>query len=288
MAAIPFIVPDAEGSIQAPMDTAAAYIELGVPILPLCGPKHRCPSPGKVPVDLQTGRHLTGWQARAVRTLDELDELLSLHLARRANIGGLMGAVSGLVAVDVDGPDGEQALQELSGGALPPTWEYGTSPGRRRLIYALPAGVTIPSRKLGAQLDLLGDGRQAVLPPSLHPSGHRYQWLPGRDPWTFGPAAPAPEWLLRLSTRPTGERTPPEEWRRITAVGVAEGERNVTLARLVGHLLRRRVDPYVVAELALCWNASRCRPPLPESEVLRTVDSVARAEARRRGVLVNA
>jgi len=241
-----------------------------------------------VPADLRSGLHLRDWPTRAVRTLDELDELLRQPLARRANIGGLMGAESGLVAVDVDGPAGEDALQELSGGDLPDTWEYQTSPGRRRLVYALPAGVTLPSLKPRPQLEVLANGRQAVLPPSLHPSGHRYQWLPGRDPWTFGPAAPAPEWLLRLSARPTGERTPPEEWRRITAVGVAEGERNVTLARLVGHLLRRRVDPYVVAELALCWNACRCRPPLPESEVLRTVDSVARAEARRRGVLVSA
>jgi len=82
--------------------------------------------------------------------------------------------------------------------------------------------------------------------------------------------------------------TPVSEWRRLVAQGVAEGERNNALARLVGHLLRRRVDPYVVLELALCWNATRCRPPLPESEVLQVVDSIARAEARRRGVLVNA
>ena len=66
------------------------------------------------------------------------------------------------------------------------------------------------------------------------------------------------------------------------AQGVAEGERNNTLARLVGHLLRRRVDPYVALELALCWNATRCRPPLPEAEVLRVADSIAARELRRR------
>jgi len=267
---------------------AAAYLELGIPILPLCGPKHRCPSPGKVPADLRSGAHLADWPTRAVRTLDELDELLRQPLARRANIGGLMGAESGLVAVDVDGPEGEVGLQELSGGDLPNTWEYHTSPGRRRLIYRLPAGITIPSSTPRPKLDILGERKQAVLPPSLHPSGHRYAWAPGRDPWTFGPAAPAPEWLLRLAARPAGERTPPEEWRRLVAQGVAEGERNNALARLVGHLLRRRVDPFMVVELALAWNATRCRPPLPEAEVLRTVDSIARAEARRRGVIVNA
>src|SRR5690606_20256573 len=134
---------------QAPLDTAAAYLELNIPILPLCGPRHGCPSPGKVPACLRTGRHLTDWQARAVRTLDELGALLSLPLARRANIGGLMGAESGLVAVDVDGPDGAQAMHELTGGAIPPTWEYGTSPGRRRLVYDLTTGITSTSRKLG-------------------------------------------------------------------------------------------------------------------------------------------
>jgi len=40
---------------QAPLDTAAAYLELGIPVLPLCGPAHRCPSSGKVPADLRSG-----------------------------------------------------------------------------------------------------------------------------------------------------------------------------------------------------------------------------------------
>jgi len=217
-----------------------------------------------------------------VPTDKELEEWLSLPLGRRANLGCLTGAPSGVVALDVDGPAGEEALQELSGGNLPDTWEYNTSPGRRRLVYALPAGITIPSSKPRPQLEVLSGGRQMVLPPSVHPAGHRYTWAPGKDPWRFGPAAPAPEWLLRLATRPAFDRTPPEEWRRIVTAGVKAGERNVSLARLVGHLLRRNVDAQVVLELVLAFNEARCRPPLPVAEVVRVVDSIAGRELRRR------
>src|SRR5690606_35139435 len=163
-------------------------------------------------------------------------------LARRANIGGLMGTESGLVAVDVDGPEGEQTLQQLPRGDLPPTWEYRTSPGRRRLLYALPSGVTLPSRKLWPQLDLLSDGRLPVLPLSLHPSGHRYQWLLGRDPWTFGPAAPAPTWLLERGHE-RGPKYTPDDWAAIIRDGATPGDRHPRLTQLAGHLLGKGVDP---------------------------------------------
>jgi hypothetical protein len=40
------------------------------------------------------------------------------------------------------------------------------------------------------------------------------------------------------------------------------------------------VDREVVVELMLSWNRARCRPPLPDDEVLRTVHSIARLHAR--------
>ena len=40
------------------------------------------------------------------------------------------------------------------------------------------------------------------------------------------------------------------------------------------------VDPMVVLELLLCWNRVRCRPPLPEDEVSRTVESITRLHQR--------
>ena len=65
-------------------------------------------------------------------------------------------------------------------------------------------------------------------------------------------------------------------WRRLVKVGVQKGERNSSIASLAGHLFWRGIDPKVTLDLLLCWNARRCRPPLSEEEVARTVDSIMR------------
>jgi hypothetical protein len=69
---------------------------------------------------------------------------------------------------------------------------------------------------------------------------------------------------------------PPAYWRGVVTEGVPEGRRNSTIASLAGHLLWHEVDPDVVSELLLCWNRQRCRPPLSDEEVLRTVGSITR------------
>ena len=39
---------------------------------------------------------------------------------------------------------------------------------------------------------------------------------------------------------------------------------------------------YVVLELARLWNRGRCHPPLDDTEVVRTVNSICLREAQRR------
>src|SRR5262249_30068498 len=96
------------------------------------------------------------------------------------------------------------------------------------------------------------------------------------------PLAPLPAWLIPTS-RTSGKATPPEHWRSLVTSVTPPGQRNDTLARFAGHLLRRRVDPVVVLELLIAWNMVRCSPPLPESEVITTVNSIAGRELQRRG-----
>lgn len=135
------------------------------------------------------------------------------------------------------------------------------------------------TRKLPG-IDLRADGGYIVAPPSIHPSGSRYECLIKESP------AEAPEWLLTLiTTENTGTgMASPNKWRELAFKDVAEGERNSSLTALAGYLLRRYVDPYLTLELMLLWNQAQCVPPLPVEEVQRTVDSVAKLEARRRGV----
>jgi hypothetical protein len=115
----------------------------------------------------------------------------------------------------------------------------------------------------------------------MHPTGRRYRWSVD----TASAVAEAPAWLIDLIAAPTNGNgiTPSSEWRTLAADGVREGQRNSSIARLAGMLLRRFVDPVVTLELLQAWNATRCSPPLPPEDIDRIVDSIAGRELRRRG-----
>ena len=55
---------------------------------------------------------------------------------------------------------------------------------------------------------------------------------------------------------------------------VPVGERNSTIASLAGHLLKHGVDAVAVMGQLLCWNRTRCRPPLADEEVAAVVTSI--------------
>ncbi|WP_426458539.1 primase alpha helix C-terminal domain-containing protein [Staphylococcus nepalensis] len=67
-------------------------------------------------------------------------------------------------------------------------------------------------------------------------------------------------------------------WREI-AFGVGEGERNQTLASLIGYLLRRYVDVNLVYGLASAW-AQMCNPPLEQGEVNKTFKSILKKDSK--------
>jgi len=116
-----------------------------------------------------------------------------------ANIGLATGHL--FDALDIDGPEGEQAIRAFaaehglqSSGPLVRTggggWHYFLAP--TGLGNAHPAGL--------AHVDWRGRGGYVVAPPSRHVSGHPYQFMPGRDLDT--PLAQVPAALLeRLQHR---------------------------------------------------------------------------------------
>ena len=197
-----------------------------------------------------------------------------------ANVGILAGSLSGLVVLDVDPRHGgDQSLKVLqqSHGPFPPTIEARTGGGGRHLYFAHPAGVVHNRVAIAPGIDLRGDGGLVVAPSSVHRSGRRYVWV-------WGPTlalAALPKWLLlEMATSLEHPGHPLSYWRQLLREGVAEGERNNTIASITGHLLWHGIDPQVVTELMLCWNAIRCRPPLADEEVIGVVESITRMHRR--------
>lgn len=238
------------------------------------------PLNGKIPI-------IPSWPTQASTNYQTIRSWWTEHPS--ANVGILCGRRSGLLVLDIDPRNGgETSFDELVTelGPLPPTPEVMTGGGGRHLYFKYPENRNIPKAKPRAGVDIQGNFSQIVSPPSRHPqTGRLYVWEESSRPDQI-PLAELPEkWLNFLSSRQDGPRTttPPSEWRSLVREGVAEGGRNDAVARLGGHLISKKIDPFVVSELLLAWNRTRNTPPLPDAEVIRTVDSICAAELRKIG-----
>jgi Bifunctional DNA primase/polymerase, N-terminal len=174
-----------------------------------------------------------------------------------ANIGVVTGEISNLIVLDIDPKHGGDAsLERLQQrfGSLSATVEAVTGGGGRHLYFAHPGGLTRNRAGLVQGIDLRGDGGYVVAPPSIHPSGRPYAWVSGLSPDEIT-LAPLPRWVIA----PRGPRIGRSlyDWRRLVREGVAERQRNSTVASLTGHLLWHGVDPEV-SLLNSCWPGTVC------------------------------
>lgn len=238
-----------------------------------------------VPVQPRGKRPLVRWESFQRRRPNKKDVLSWFQRWPDANVAIVTGKVSGLIVLDVDPRHGgDDSLLDLERryGPLPETVESISGGGGRHIYFAHPGDLLRNRVGLEAGIDLRGDGGMIVAPPSIHPGGGPYAWEVSHHPDDLAPA-PVPPWLLALARGETpylGHSL--GHWRSLVREGVAKGERNNTIASLAGHLLWHGVDPAVAAELLLCWNRVRARPPLSDEEVARTVESITRTHRRHR------
>ena len=183
-----------------------------------------------------------------------------------ANLG--IAVPSGIVAVDVDGPEGVDALR-AGGYALPETATVETGRGHHYL-YRITELIG-PKTAVLPKVDLRGRGSYLVAPPSLHYSGRRYRWVHDLEEGV----AEAPAWvheLVRGGRGFDGLATP------IPDV-IVEGQRNVRLTSLAGTMRRRGAPEPVILAALVEANRLQCRPPLDEREVRTIAASIGRKPA---------
>jgi len=242
---------------------------------------------------------LEHWPTRASSDRETVEDFWARY--PNANIGLVTGERSGVVVLDVDrdperGIDGEQTLKALEQqyGPLPTTPQVRTGRGGRHLFFRHPGHpVKTCAGELGPGLDVRGDGGQAILPPSVHPNGTRYEWVEGLGLQDLEPAALPPAWisLLTNTAEPTVAAAPVEA----SVLGhllrhlPQKGERNDTLTRIAGHLASRGLPLDAHEELLVLVNGG-LEEPLPEREVRTSARSIHGAEQRKRAgreVVVN-
>ena len=148
-----------------------------------------------------------------------------------ANIAIVTGRISGLVVVDADGAAGLEWMKEN----LPVTGVYVQTCKGWHGYYRHP-GTDIQNRvRIAPEVDIRAVGGYVVAPPSLHDSGWCYQFhfTPGMDAWDDLAA-------FEVQTKPVVCAEGLDLSRVTTMVSsapVMKGQRNASLARLVGQWL---------------------------------------------------
>ena len=255
---------------------------LAAPVVRECALAYTARGWSVIPIEARGKRPLVAWLEFQSRRATPEEIATWYGRWPDANVGIVTGRVSNLLVVDIDARHGgasSLAAIESEHGAVARTVQAETGGGGRHYYFAHPGG-TVPNRvALVPGIDLRGDGGCVVAPPSIHPSGRRYAWVAGSGP-DEASLASAPGWIWSGATRKGHTQ---RHWRRLVRDGVAEGERNATIASLAGHLLWHGVDPEVVMDLLLVWNRARCAPPLEDDEAVRVVASIVRLRQREQG-----
>ncbi|MFO7958100.1 MAG: bifunctional DNA primase/polymerase [Candidatus Brocadiia bacterium] len=272
------------------INAALEYARRGWPVLPLhsvngearctCG-RQDCPSPGKHPRT-----------AHGVKdaTTDEKEIRAWWSEWPGANIGVPTGAGT-FVSLDLDrkddGTDGAEVVKALHG------WEpegplQRTGGGGLQALYAHPGEHVGSKTDLLDGVDVKGDGGYVVVPPSLHISGNRYEWI--EAPVCELP--PLPDWLTEALSKDPGPEPPSPADRPFSSDPEVERRAVAYLAEMPPAISGQRghdtcyaaataivhgfgIPPERAFELLVEHYNPRCKPPWSEKELRHKVDDAA-------------
>lgn len=257
------------------------YFDLGLQVVQVA-------KRGKNPIGVE-------WQNRAATSAEQIEQWVEDGY----NIGVILGPPSEIIDVELDSPEAEEAWNKLNLECWTPTFR-----GKRGLhrLFTMPRGlirktVVKPHGiecRIGNALGPDGQPRacQSVFPPSVHESGHQYQWVEGMSIDDFnGEFMELPAILFQMindeSCHVTSKGVPGAKiggTGNIVEDGASEGGRNNSLfkhgiKRCYEHNVSQMTEDireYLLNDLKMV-NKLYCDPPLPPHEVEQVMRSALKA-----------
>jgi Bifunctional DNA primase/polymerase, N-terminal len=183
--------------------------------LPVIDPRARewADSVSLIPLEPKGKKPLIPWKEFTTRRASREERSEWKKRFPGCNWGLVCGKISGVVALDFDGPEGKALFNEHKVAGTTPVNVTGKG---FHGLYQVPDRPLKNGVRIVDGLDIRSDDGYIVCPPSTHPTGMKYQWqLP---PWVK-PPPPVPDWIWPLVEAKTAK----EAAERATVPGIGKG-----------------------------------------------------------------
>jgi len=201
-----------------------------------------------------------------------------------AMIGIVTGRISGVVVVDIDTSEGEEAIQQyIPDSLVTPTAR--TPRGGQHLYFRCPENPPSNNARLIPGCDFRGEGGYVIAPPSRNGNGRGYEWVLSIE---HTPLAHLPEpYRVFINSLALGGYKGGFEGEYTKAHEGTEGHKILTLGRRdndlfhVANCLVRGHTPSGEVSQYLEILAKSCDPPFPLSEIREKIKSALNRVDRR-------
>lgn len=182
-------------------------------------------------------------------------------------IAVVTGKISNIMVLDVD------QGSKLDVSQLPSTPHSKTGSGGSHYFFIPPNNEIGNSVGFLEKTDIRANGGYAILPPSIHPNGNKYEWItkPKQEPF-----APLPILIFEQIEEKVPQK--PDEITENIFEGVDASKRNNSASSVAGKLLnafKQKEWQEVAWPLLKGWNLQN-RPPLDEKELRTVYESIAK------------
>lgn len=197
-----------------------------------------------------------------------------------ANIGIVTGRISGIVVIDVDEPQGLEAIQEYIPDSLTiPTCK--TPRDGQHLYFKAPKETMGNNSRVIPGCDFRGEGGYIIAPPSMNGKGQAYEWFDGLSLAEVEPP-PLPDQYISFVSKANHERP---QLSTTDHKKIPEGQRDEMLFHVSNSLIKGKMPIQEVQDLLGLMALHCCDPPFPLKEIPAKINSALdRAERQQRNI----
>ena len=203
-----------------------------------------------------------------------------------ANVAIVTGMVSNVFVMDIDGPEGADALESfLPDSLITPT--ASTPRGGKHLYFACPDSDISIKAGLFKQVDFRGNHGYVMAPPSMNGNGKHWSWVPGLEIDSVERSAlPIALYnkILKESSLYIGSVDKTNAMSTTVYKMFVDGTRDDDLFRVANALVKGGLEISRTNQVIEIL-AKNCEPEFPVSEVQEKIKSaIQRAERRERNL----